>query len=136
MQRQSETAKGSGFLIAGAVFGFLGVASGAFAAHALRGSLTSEAMDWLATASQYWLVHAAVLVALAALLSGPQRQVGRLLLFSGWGMVAGGLAFSGSLAVLAIGGPHFLVWVTPLGGSLLLLSWLSLAGAGLMRLRN
>ena len=119
MQRQSETAKGGGFLIAGAVFGFLGVASGAFAAHALKGSLTPEAMDWLATASQYWLVHAVALVAL-----------------SGWGIVAGGLAFSGSLAVLAIGGPRFLVWVTPLGGSLLLLSWLLLVGAGVMRLRN
>ncbi len=136
MQRQSETAKGGGFLIAGAVFGFLGVASGAFAAHALKGSLTPEAMDWLATASQYWLVHAVALVALAAFLSGSQRQIGRLLLLSGWGIVAGGLAFSGSLAVLAIGGPRFLVWVTPLGGSLLLLSWLLLVGAGVMRLRN
>lgn len=135
MQGQGETATRGLFLAAGGLFGFLGVASGAFAAHALKGSLKPEAMGWLATASQYWLVHAVALVAMAAVFSADPKPGGKLLRWAGWGMIVGVLVFSGSLALLALGGPRFLIWATPLGGSLLLLAWLSLLGAGMARLR-
>ena len=40
------------------------------------------------------------------------------------------LLFSGSLYALALGAGKFLVWVTPIGGSLFLIGWLCLAYGG------
>jgi uncharacterized membrane protein YgdD (TMEM256/DUF423 family) len=37
--------------------------------------------------------------------------------------------FSGSLYLYAVGGPHFLVFVTPLGGVTLLAGWLMVIAA-------
>jgi uncharacterized membrane protein YgdD (TMEM256/DUF423 family) len=103
------------------VLGLLGVGLGAFGAHALRPTL--EAAGTVAawqTAVLYHLVHA---VALLAIASHPHR-------FSraaGVCWTIGVLAFSGSLYVLALGGPRWLGPVTPLGGLFLLAGWAGVA---------
>ena len=40
------------------------------------------------------------------------------------------LLFSGSLYALALGAGKFLIWVTPIGGTLFLIGWLCLAFGG------
>lgn len=103
--------------IAGFV-GALGVAAGAFGAHALRGVVTPERMDTWHTASSYHLVHAVVLLVLA--LSAAERRA-TFGLFT-----AGILLFSGSLYALVLLDLPVLGAVTPLGGVAFILGWLSL----------
>lgn len=114
-----------GWAATAAVFGAIGVAMGAFAAH---GASDPQAAQWLRTGGEYLLIHA--IAALLALKLLP----GRAGVSSGALFIVGGGIFAGTLAVMALGGPRWLGAVTPIGGSALILGWLALAW-GLMRAR-
>ena len=49
------------FLVLGAIFGFIGVALGAFGSHALRSKLTSERVATFETGVRYQMWHALAL---------------------------------------------------------------------------
>ncbi len=115
-----------------ALFGFLGVAFGAFAAHALAGQLSPKALGWVETASHYWLAHAPVLLGLSLL---PEKAWGRGLSAAAWGFALGCLLFGGSLVAMALTGVTALAWITPLGGLLLLFGWGGLAVGALRAFR-
>jgi len=106
----------------GAVWGFLGVALGAFGAHALKRVAGPEQLAWWTTATQYQLVHALALVA-AGLVQAQRPGVDP----AAWSLLAGSLVFSGTLYAMALGAPRWLGAVTPLGGLAMLLGWLLLA---------
>ncbi len=112
------------FLIIGAVSGFLSVATGAFAAHALRQRLSSDMLSVFETGTRYQMYHALALLAVAWTAT---RHTGVAACFAGWCFVAGTVLFSGSLYLLALTGARMVGAVTPLGGLTLLLGWLSLA---------
>ena len=112
------------------LYGLLGVALGAFAAHGLKSRLDAYALDIMATATQYALLHAAVLLALALAPPGD-----RWLAWAGLAFAAGTLLFSGSLYALALSGVRALGAITPLGGVLLLGGWLLVALSAALRLR-
>ncbi len=104
---------------------------GALGAHKLRPLL--EAQGHVATwdtAVLYHLLHSVGLLALALYLhrdSPPAtaRRLGRAA-----GLFAGGITlFSGSLYLLALGGPRWLGPVTPVGGLCLLAGWLAVGHA-------
>ncbi len=102
-----------------AVYGFSGVAMGAFAAHALKGRLDDYALGIMQTATQYQLVHAVAMLAIWPLLSESAA-------LPRWSLIAfalGVLLFSGSLYALALSGVRALGAITPLGGLLLLVGW-------------
>jgi len=101
-----------------AVLGILGVALGAFGAHALKDRLTPEGLDWWKTATLYHLVHAA-----AALATG--RGDGRASAAT-WCFAAGVLLFSGSLYAMALTDVRWLGAVTPVGGLAFVVGWLLL----------
>ena len=103
----------------GAAFGFLGVALGAFGAHALRSRLDPWAMQVWRTAVEYQLIHAAALLAVGL----SARQSGSKMAVTGWAWTAGMVLFSGSLYVLAVTGLRFFGAVTPVGGACLLIGW-------------
>jgi uncharacterized membrane protein YgdD (TMEM256/DUF423 family) len=108
----------------GAVFGFLGVGLGAFAAHGLKERLSPEMLTIFETGVRYHLVHA---VALFALGLGMDRLTPRLARTAGWLFVGGIVVFSGTLYLLAVTGIRWLGAVTPLGGTALLVGWALLA---------
>jgi uncharacterized membrane protein YgdD (TMEM256/DUF423 family) len=116
------------FFALGAMFGGLGVAAGAFAAHGLRDRLTPDLLAVFETAARYQMYHALALL-LVAWACG--RWPGTLTVASGWCFVAGIVVFSGSLYLLAISGTRWLGAVTPLGGVAFLLGWALLALAAL-----
>lgn len=116
-----------------ALFGFLGVAFGAFAAHALAGQLTPKALGWVETASHYWLAHAPVLLGLSLL---PARVWSRGLSAAAWAFALGCLLFGGSLVAMALTGVTALAWITPVGGLLLLFGWGGLAIGALRAFRG
>lgn len=105
-----------------ALLGALGVVLGAFGAHALKARLEPAQIDVWSTAVEYHLVHAVALLAVA--LFG--AATGRVVTWPAAGFTAGIVLFSGSLYVLALGGPRWLGPVTPLGGLCFIAGWLAL----------
>ena len=108
-------------LIAGALLGGLGVAIGAFGAHALRAALTqSGRTETFETAVKYQFYHALALLLIGILYAAfPNRSV----LNAGYSMLAGVIVFSGSLYILCLTGIRWLGAVTPIGGVLMIIGW-------------
>lgn len=112
------------FAVIGAISGFIGVAAGAFGAHALKARLTPDLLAVFETAVRYQLFHALALLAVAW---AAAKWPGRLAPFSGWCFAAGTVLFSGSLYLLVLTGIRSFGAVTPVGGVLFLAGWLLLA---------
>lgn len=111
-------------ILCGALVLALGVAAGAFGAHGLRRLVTPDLLDTWRTAAHYQVIHGLGLLLIAALWThlapAPAAWAGGL-------MLTGLLIFSISLYVLVLSGIRVLGAVTPIGGLLLILSWLTLA---------
>ena len=109
--------------IAAALFGFTGVAAGAFGAHALKPRLDPGALAVFDTAVRYHMAHALALLGSSwAAQQWPGRSANASALLFGAGIVL----FSGSLYVLSLSGMPLFGALTPIGGLLLLLGWLAL----------
>jgi uncharacterized membrane protein YgdD (TMEM256/DUF423 family) len=108
-------------LLAAACFGFLGVALGAFGAHVLRPHLAAALYENVQTAVFYQFVHALALLALGVL--GAVGWNSRALRLAAGLWTGGVFAFCGSLYGYALTQWLPLVWVTPLGGTMLLAGW-------------
>lgn len=101
----------------GACFGGLGVAAGAFGAHALKSVLSAEMLAVYETAARYQMYHALALLAVGLLINQvPDKGYQK----AGWLFLIGIVLFCGSLYVLALSGVGWLGAVTPLGG----LAWI------------
>lgn len=117
------------FFLIGSLLGGLGVALGAFGAHALRARLDAARLEAFETGARYQMYHALALLA-AGLASG-RLPDGGLLAAAGWLFLAGILLFSGSLYLLALTGRRKLGAITPLGGVAFLAGWACLGLAAL-----
>ena len=113
------------FLIWGFFFGLSAVVLGAFAAHALKELLDTTQIESFQTGVRYQMYHALLLIFLA---SNEQLRSVKLLLL----LVIGVILFSFSIYLLSIRevigmeSLKFLGPITPIGGSLLIISWLIL----------
>ena len=101
-----------------AFLGFAAIAFGAFGAHALK--LEGLNLDWFKTATLYHM-FTTVLVLFLSL------HKCRKALYSA---LAGVIIFSGCLYAMALGAPRFLGAIVPIGGILMLISWLMLFCSG------
>jgi uncharacterized membrane protein YgdD (TMEM256/DUF423 family) len=88
----------------------LAIGAGAFGAH---GVADPKAVEWLRTGGLYQMVHAVAALTLAGMAHGPALT-----------MLAGAAIFAFSLYAMALGGPHWLGAVTPVGGVLMIAAWL------------
>jgi uncharacterized membrane protein YgdD (TMEM256/DUF423 family) len=120
------------WIVAAALGGALSVAMGAVGSHAAG----MRDAGFLAIASHYGLVHAAALVALAAIAGRLEGFAARLLALAAWLFIAGLLLFSGGLALVALAGAAPLARVVPLGGIAYLLGWVALGAAALVEARR
>ena len=111
------------WLLIAALSGFFCVALGAFAAHGLSHVLDEKALAWIDTGLKYQIFHT-LAVLMIALSLWHEAKFARLAMLA-WSL--GILLFSGSLYALAFGAGKFLVWITPVGGTLFLIGWLCLA---------
>ena len=109
------------FLLVGAIFGFLGVALGAFGAHGLRDRLSPEMLAVFEIGVRYQMYHVFALLFVGLALR--MGQAPRLLTKSGWCFAAGIVIFSGSLYALALTGTTAFGAITPIGGLALLAGW-------------
>ncbi len=115
------------FLVLGALAAALAVVLGAFGAHALRARLAPDLLAIYHTAVQYHFWHALGLLAIGIVAIHLPNSVA--LKWAGWVMLAGIVAFSGSLYVLALSGVRWLGAITPFGGAAFIVSWILLAVA-------
>ena len=100
----------------------LGVACGAFGAHALEKLLDQQALSWWDTATTYLWYHALGILALAyhaKSSSSVTRVVWRMIL-------PGVILFSGSLYLYAFTRFPTFGMITPIGGTLMLVGWVRL----------
>lgn len=113
-----------GSIISGAIHGFLAVALGAFAAHALEDMLDAYSTGIWDTAIQYQMFHATALILVGILMSkailGEVKQLKIAMICFNAGIVI----FAGSLMVLALTGIGILGAITPIGGVLFLIGWI------------
>ena len=109
-------------LAAGLFFGVTGVILGAVGSHALKGQITTEALEFFRIGNKYQIYHALFLLILGLLQS---RYPGRLMNLSIYNTIAGILLFSGSLYLFTLGGIKVGV-TTPIGGLLLISAWILL----------
>lgn len=113
------------FQNAGAICATIGIALGAFGAHALKESLSSNGMlDAWETAVLYHLIHAVSLFLLAAIDASHPIERARLAMGL-W--LAGIVLFSGSLYGLALTQWSLLGPITPIGGLCFMAGWVVLA---------
>ncbi len=111
------------FVALGALFAFIGVVLGAFAAHGLKGHLSADLLDTFQTGVRYQMYHALGLLAVGwASTRWPERG----LVWTGSLFAAGIVLFSGSLYVLAVTGVRALGAIAPLGGAAFLAGWATL----------
>jgi len=114
------------FFAIGSLSGFIGVALGAFAAHALKSRLDADLLATFEVGVRYQMYHAFALLAVGW---AQTRWPGPVLDAGGWLFVAGTVVFSGSLYLLSLTGLRWLGAFTPIGGLALLAGWLCLAWA-------
>lgn len=112
-------------LIAGSVLGLLAVMLGAFAAHGLENSITKDAIETFQTGVRYQMYHAIVLLFIGSTtLLGVKTKKWIYYL-----MLLGVVLFSGSIYGLStneLSSFDFktIGFITPIGGLLLIISWI------------
>ncbi len=121
------------FLLIGALSAALGIAAGAFGAHALRARVEPRLLEVFETGARYQMYHAFALIAVAWVLSRygantPAAGSG-FAVASGWLFVVGTLLFSGSLYAMTFTGIRALGAITPIGGVCFIAGWVCLAVA-------
>jgi uncharacterized membrane protein YgdD (TMEM256/DUF423 family) len=124
------------WLRAGAIWGFLAVAIGAFGAHGLKdqfkvlgeqfGPLVTERPEGIFQTATNYHAYCALAIVLVGLVAATGRE-GTALQVAGWSLLVGSLIFSGSLYVLAATGIKKLGMITPIGGVFMLIGWVALA---------
>lgn len=112
-------------LISASILGMLAVILGAFAAHGLENKVTEDAIETFQTGVRYQMYHALLLLFVAQT-SYLRMNVKKVILYL---VIAGVLLFSGSiygLATNALTSFDFksIAFITPIGGLLLILSWI------------
>lgn len=104
----------------GSLLSGLGVAFGAFGAHALKASLSPTMLETFETGVRYQMYHGLGLLALAwAISRWPERR----LMPAAWLLLAGTVVFSGSLYLLVLTGARWFGAITPIGGVMLIVGW-------------
>lgn len=109
--------------------GFLAVALGAVAAHALVGRIDAHALQIFETAARYQMYHA---LALGLTAGATRSNAPRTAHLAAGFFLAGIVLFSGSLYLLALTGNTALGFVTPFGGLAFLAGWAMLAWTALV----
>ncbi len=120
---QQQPATWRWLALAAAVLGLSAVALGAVGSHAIQLVDAAAEHRW-EIALQIHYFQAAALLALAAL--SATIPAGRRLLVPGLLQLLGTLLFSGNLYLRAVANEILPGWITPMGGSILLLGWAGL----------
>ena len=110
-------------ILIGGIFILLGILAGAFGAHLLENHLSNPQLESIQTGVQYQIYHG-----LALIIIGFNIEKIKNATIIYWGLFIGTIFFSGSIYFLALddilaSNFSFLWPLTPIGGSLLIITW-------------
>ena len=112
------------FYLTAALFGLCGVIAGAVGAHMIQPGLSDVDSASYDTAIVYLFVHVLALMNVATMVKfGGARWAWKI---AGFGLIGGMALFSGTILVRLIFEMRAPMIFAPLGGTLLMLAWLSL----------
>lgn len=106
-----------------AISGALAVVMGAMSAHILKDVLDVKDIARIQTAATYQMYHTLIIAILAVYY---QFKPLKALKSSSWIFTIGIVLFSGSLYLYTFSKIHALVFITPIGGLLFIVGWISL----------
>ena len=113
-----------GYIIIASLFAALAILFGAFGSHALKERLSAQSLEVYDIATRYLMFHALGIFLIALLgFQLPKESLEIPVIM----MICGTSIFSGSLYLIAMLDFKKLGMVTPIGGLLLIVSWLLLA---------
>ena len=113
-----------GYIIIASSFAALAILFGAFGSHALKERLSAQSLEVYDIATRYLMFHALGIFLIALLgFQLPKESLETPVTM----MIVGTSIFSGSLYLIAMLDFKKLGMVTPIGGLLLIVSWLLLA---------
>ena len=113
-----------GCIIIASLFAALAILFGAFGSHALKERLSAQSLEVYDIATRYLMFHALGIFLIALLgFQLPKESLETPVIL----MIVGTSIFSGSLYLIAMLDFKKLGMVTPIGGLLLIVSWLLLA---------
>ena len=113
-----------GYIIIASLFAALAILFGAFGSHALKERLSAQSLEVYDIATRYLMFHALGIFLIALLgFQLPKESLEIPVIM----MIVGTSIFSGSLYLIAMLDFKKLGLVTPIGGLLLIVSWLLLA---------
>ena len=113
-----------GYIIIASLFAALAILFGAFGSHALKERLSTQSLEVYDIATRYLMFHALGIFLIALLgFQLPKESLEIPVIM----MIVGTSIFSGSLYLIAMLDFKKLGMVTPIGGLLLIVSWLLLA---------
>jgi uncharacterized membrane protein YgdD (TMEM256/DUF423 family) len=98
----------------------LALTFGTFAAHGIK---DPQARDWIMTGVLFQLPHVAAVFGLLAWRDNGFVRTAAL------GLALGSLIFAGNLYALALGAPRWIAAFAPIGGTLMMFSWLGVLAA-------
>lgn len=112
-------------IITGLLFGIIAIVLGAFGAHGLKKHLLPEQLISFETGVKYLMYHGLFLLVLAKFDFIPSTALSSIY----WLVVIGASFFSGSIFLLTteslIGfSIKKFAWITPIGGTLLIIAWI------------
>ena len=113
-----------GYIIIASLFAAMAILFGAFGSHALKDKLSAQSLEVYDIATRYLMFHALGIFLIALLgFQLPKESLEIPVIM----MIGGTSIFSGSLYLIAMLDFKKLGMVTPIGGLLLIVSWLLLA---------
>lgn len=119
-------------LVIGAILGFISVALGAYAEHGLKAQISAEHFDFIMTALRYNQIYAIVISCIGIALLSSRNLAGCFTLkLSSLLFIIGTIFFSFSIYISVIWNISDILRLAPIGGTILMLAWLSLAIAAI-----
>ncbi|WP_223788897.1 DUF423 domain-containing protein [Marinicella meishanensis] len=119
------------YLVVAAVYGLTAVALGAMGTHLFGIENDARSYSLFQMAVFYQLSHAVLLMWLAT-----QLTEGVMIRFAALALSFGIMLFCGGLYLLIWHGNTAISWVTPVGGSLIILAWLNLVIHGFSKIKQ
>ena len=118
-------------MVIAAFYGLTAVVLGALGTHALGLEPGSKQASLFQHAFIYQLIHALLLIWIVT-----QYNQGPWLRYAALAVSLGILLFSGGLYLMVFLGNTSFSWVTPVGGSLIILAWLNLVVHGFLKIKK
>ena len=112
------------YIAIGAILSAVGILFGAFGSHSLKSKINPEQLIVFDIATRYLMYHAIGIFGIGILAYSVPESVVKLPVII---MFVGILLFSGSLYLISLKGFSKLGFITPIGGTALIVSWVLLA---------